>query len=49
LKKKAKEASERTKQGGETGVDEKDCLILELLSWFKGRYMMYMYMIVYGI
>jgi len=38
LKKKAKEASERTKQGGETGVDEKDCLILELLSWFKGTF-----------
>ena len=33
---KAKEASERTKQGGEAGVDERDCLILELLSWFKG-------------
>ena len=37
LKKKAKEASQNTKQGGEAGVDEKDCLILELLSWFKGK------------
>ena len=37
LKKKAKEASQKTKQGGEAGVDEKDCLILELLSWFKGK------------
>lgn len=35
---KAKEASERTKQGGEAGVDERDCLILELLSWFKGTF-----------
>ena len=36
LKKTAKEASERTKKGGESGVDEQDCLVLELLSWFKG-------------
>lgn len=37
LKKKAKEASQKTKQGGEVGVDERDCLVLELLSWFKGK------------
>ena len=37
LEKKAKEASQKTKQGGEAGVDEKDCLILELLSWFKSK------------
>lgn len=37
LGKKAKEASQKTKQGGEAGVDERDCLILELLSWFKGK------------
>ena len=37
LEKKAKEASQKTKQGGEAGVDERDCLILELLSWFKGK------------
>lgn len=36
LEKKAKEASEKTKQGGEAGVDERDCLVLELLNWFKG-------------
>lgn len=38
LEKKAKEASQKTKQGGEAGVDERDCLILELLSWFKGSF-----------
>ena len=36
LRKRAKEASDRTKEGGGSGVDEQDCLILELLSWFKG-------------
>lgn len=36
LRKRAKEASDRTKEGGGSGVDERDCLILELLSWFKG-------------
>lgn len=38
LEKKAKEASERTKQGGDGGVDERDCLVLELLNWFKGTF-----------
>ena len=37
LKKNAKEASQKTKQGGEVGVDERDCLVLEILSWFKGK------------
>ena len=37
LEKRAKEASERTKQGGDGGVDERDCLVLELLNWFKGK------------
>ena len=38
LEKKAKEASQKTKKGGDGGVDERDCLVLELLSWFKGNY-----------
>lgn len=38
LEKKAKEASQKTMQGGEAGVDERDCLVLELLLWFKGNY-----------
>ena len=37
LRKRAKEASDRTKEGGGSGVDERDCLILELLFWFKGN------------
>ena len=37
LKKKAHEASQKTSQGGGGGVDERDCLILELLYWFKGN------------
>ena len=37
LKQKSKEASQKSKQGGEGGVDEEDCLLLELLSWFKGK------------
>ncbi|XP_068751689.1 peptide-N(4)-(N-acetyl-beta-glucosaminyl)asparagine amidase-like [Montipora capricornis] len=38
LMKKAKESSEMTKRGGEAGVSEQDCLILELLNWFKGSF-----------
>lgn len=38
LRKKAKKASENTKENGQAGVDERDCLILELLSWFKGTF-----------
>ncbi|KAL9958982.1 hypothetical protein ACROYT_G036062 [Oculina patagonica] len=38
LEHRAKGASQKTKQGGEAGVDERDCLILELLSWFKGTF-----------
>lgn len=38
LRKRAKEASDRTKEGGGSGVDEQDCLILELLSWFKAEF-----------
>ena len=38
LKEKAKESSEKTKQAGDSGVDERDCLILVLLDWFKGKY-----------
>lgn len=38
LKQKAKESSEKTKQAGDSGVDERDCLILVLLDWFKGSF-----------
>ena len=34
LKKKAKEACEKSKEGGQDGVDEKDCFLLEVLRWF---------------
>ena len=34
LKQKAKEASEKSKENGQDGVDEKDCLFLEVVRWF---------------
>ena len=34
LKQKAKEASEKSREDGHDGVDERDCLLLEVLSWF---------------
>ena len=34
LKDKAKEACEKSKEGGQDGVDEKDCFLLEVLAWF---------------
>ena len=34
LKEKAKEACEKSKEGGQDGVDEKDCFLLEVLRWF---------------
>ncbi|XP_068689230.1 peptide-N(4)-(N-acetyl-beta-glucosaminyl)asparagine amidase-like [Montipora foliosa] len=34
LKQRAKEASERSFKDGQDGVDEKDCLLLEILAWF---------------
>ena len=36
LERKARQASERTQENGQGGVSERDCLILELLAWFKG-------------
>lgn len=34
LKQKAKEACEKSKENGQDGVDEKDCLFLEVARWF---------------
>lgn len=34
LKEKAREACEKSKEGGQNGVDEKDCFLLEVLRWF---------------
>ena len=34
LKQKAKEACEKSKENGQDGVDEKDCLFLEVVHWF---------------
>lgn len=34
LKQKAKERSEKSKEDGQDGVDERDCLLLEVLAWF---------------
>ena len=34
LKQRAKEVSERSFKDGQDGVDEKDCLLLEILAWF---------------
>jgi len=34
LKQKAKEACEKSKEDGQDGVDEKDCLYLEVARWF---------------
>ena len=39
LKQKAKEACEKSKENGQDGVDERDCLLLEILAWF-GVYIM---------
>ena len=36
LERKAKVMSEGSKEPGSNGVDEKDCLLLELLTWYKG-------------
>ena len=42
FKKKAQEASRRSKEGGEEGVNEEDCVLLELTSWFKGESQVFM-------
>ncbi|XP_078344615.1 peptide-N(4)-(N-acetyl-beta-glucosaminyl)asparagine amidase-like isoform X2 [Oculina patagonica] len=34
LKQRAKEASEKSKENGQDGVDVRDCLLLEVLRWF---------------
>lgn len=34
LRQKAKEACEKSKENGQDGVDEKDCLFLEVVRWF---------------
>ena len=34
LKQKAKETCEKSKEDGQDGVDERDCLLLEILAWF---------------
>ena len=34
LKQKAKEASEKSQENRQDGVDEKDCLFLEVARWF---------------
>ena len=34
LKQRAKEACEKSKEDGQDGVDEKDCLFLEVARWF---------------
>lgn len=34
LKQRAKEACEKSKEDGQDGVDEKDCLFLEVVRWF---------------
>ena len=37
LKRKARKASGKNKEGGEGWIDEEDCLLFELSSWFKGK------------
>ena len=37
FKKKAKEASKKSKEDGGEGKDEADCLLLELASWYKSK------------
>lgn len=34
LKEKAREACEKSREGGQDGVDERDCLLLQILAWF---------------
>ena len=34
LEQRAKERSEKSKENGQDGVDERDCLLLEVLEWF---------------
>ena len=34
LKQRAKEACEKSKENGQDGVDERDCLLLQVLGWF---------------
>ncbi|KAL9958983.1 hypothetical protein ACROYT_G036063 [Oculina patagonica] len=34
LKQRAKEASEKSRENGQNGVDERDCLFLEVVRWF---------------
>lgn len=34
LKQRAKEASKNSRENGQDGVDERDCLLLEVLRWF---------------
>jgi len=34
LRQKAKEACAKSKEDGLDGVDERDCLLLEILAWF---------------
>jgi len=36
LKQKAKEVCEKSKEDGQDGVDERDCLYLEIVAWFHG-------------
>ena len=43
LKDKAKEACEKSKEGGQDGVDEKDCFLLEVLRWFNGMHKQFVY------
>ena len=38
LKQKAKEASEKSRENGQDGADERDCLFLEVNKFFYGMY-----------
>ena len=36
LQRKAKMMNDESKEPGNSGVDERDCLLLALLTWYKG-------------
>ena len=46
LKERAREACEKSKEGGQDGVDEKDCFLLEVLRWF-GMHKQFVYFFVF--
>ena len=43
LQEKAKAASDKSRENGEEGFDERDFFILELYAWFKGKKMIKKY------